>query len=113
VIGIHGAEQYLSEVFRRFVVRSKRHPKWAQKYVFLQKKNRQKLLQQNELDRYVANLGWHYGVKHDIDSVDARNISLYQKILKECKIKERNKLDMTLDEFYEKYLEMLNVFKET
>lgn len=104
VIGIHGAEQYLSEVFRRFVIRLKRYPKWADKYDFLKIKNQQKLLQQNELDRYVANLGWHYGINHEIDIVDARDISLYQKVLKKHGIKERDKLDTTLAEFYRKYL---------
>lgn len=52
----------------------------------------------------VANLGWQYGVNHDIDKVDARNIKLYQKVLEEFEIQERDKLNMTLGEFYEKYL---------
>lgn len=103
LIGIHGAEQYFREVFRTFLVRSKRNPEWIKKYDFLQKKNQQKLLQQNEIDRYVANLGWHYGVNHNIDKVDARNIELYQKVLEKSKIQERDKLDMRLREFYEKY----------
>lgn len=103
VIGIHGAEQYFREVFRTFLVRSKRNPGWLKKYDFLEKRNQQKLLQQNEIDRYVANSGWQYGVNHDIDKVDARNIKLYQKVLEEFEIQERDKLNMTLGEFYEKY----------
>jgi hypothetical protein len=104
VIGIHGAEQYFHEIFRTFLIRSKRNPGWIKKHDFLQRKSRQKLLEQNELDRYVANLGWHYGTNYDVDDIDARDSSVYKKVLKEFKVQERGKLKMTLGEFYEKYL---------
>lgn len=104
IIGIHGAEQYLSEVFRRFAVRSNRNPEYVNKYDFLRESNQESLLRQGDIERYVANLGWNYGMEHTFGKVDARNISLNQNVLEEFKIQEHDRLYMTLGEFYEKYL---------
>ena len=81
--------------------------KWE---VFLKKENQQKFLQQNELNRYVANLGWHYGLKHSIGEVDARNMKYYQKVLEEFKIRELDKLDMSLQDFYDEILKEMKTF---
>ena len=102
-IGIHGTEQYLSEVFRRFMVRANRNPEYINKYNFLERSN-QEILQQEDIDRYIANLGWNYGMKHSIDRVDARDIKGYQKVFDKFMIKERCVLNMTLEEFYDIYI---------
>jgi len=105
VIGIHGAEQYFSEIFRTFYVRSKRNPDLIKNHSFLQKKNQKKQSQQQNLDKYVANLGWHYKTTQKIGNVDARKIKEYQEILKnKYKVKERNNLEKGLKEFYDQYI---------
>lgn len=103
VIGVHGAEQYLSEVFRRFAVRANRNSEYANKYNFLHQSNQESLHQQGDIDRYVANLGWNYGMKHHFGRVDARTLEKYRKILKEIGITERNKINKDLTWFYNKY----------
>ena len=102
IIGIHGAEQYLSEVFRRFVVRANRNPNYIDKYDFLRESNQEKLLQQGNIDKYVANLGWNYGVKHSISRIDARVLTKFKQILVQRGITERNELKKDLNWFYNK-----------
>lgn len=103
VIGIHGTEQYYCEIFRTFLIRSKRNPEWINKYEFLQKNKQKQLFLQNEFELYVANLGWHHGDSCALNKIDSINIGLYQEILKKFKIQEREPLEMAIGEFYEKY----------
>ena len=103
VIGVHGAEQYLSEVFRRFTVRANRNPEYINKYNFLNESNQKSLYQHGDIDRYVANVGWNYGIKHPIEKVDARTPKRYRKMLEEIGITERNKINKDLTWFYNKY----------
>lgn len=102
-IGIHGAEQYLREVFRRFALRANREPEYLKKYDFLRESNQERLRQQGNMDKYVANIGWNYGMKHYIGKVDARVIKKYQQLLIERAIEEKNVIKKDLNWFYDRY----------
>jgi len=102
VIGVHGAEQFFEEIFRTFLVRSKRNPEWVKKYDFLNENRRKQLLDENRCNRYVANLGWNSN-KFDVDTIDARQQIEYKQILAKYNIKEHQKFSMNLESFYRKY----------
>ena len=105
IVGIHGAEQFFSEVFRAFMVRASRNPEFAQRYNFLDIKKRVDLLHEEKMDQYVANLGWNFGFDQHLDKIDAKDIEQIFKQLKIHNIKERDSLELSLNDFHEKYLE--------
>ena len=102
-IGIHGAEQYLCHFFRAFALRAHRNPKYSSKYDFLRESNQESLLREGDIERYVANLGWNYGMKHSIATVDAGEIRRYEIILGKKGMSERDELTQDINWFYERY----------
>lgn len=99
VIGYHSYEQYYSEIFRQYITRRVRDPEYINNngMEFLELECQKKLLKNNQLDRYVANLAWHNNdfviqipngqilkeitttlLKNDISEKGEINILLYQ-----------------------------------
>lgn len=105
-IGFHGFEQYYYEIFRQYFVRRKRNPEYSNKkhFNFLSFKKQNELLANNDLEKYVANIGWNISKKYPINNIDARKISIFSNILENnYGICERRKNDLNVKDFYSIY----------
>ncbi|MCB9747909.1 MAG: hypothetical protein H6755_05810 [Candidatus Omnitrophica bacterium] len=103
IIGIHGAEQYYGEIFRGFLLRRGRNTDLMKQYTFLEIGQQEQLKKEGHLDQYVANLAWN--TKHFCtpNLVDARCKRKYLEYLKDYNIQEKYPLEITLEQFYQKY----------
>lgn len=111
-VGYHGVEQFYAEIFRRFLVRRIREPEYHRQSTFLTKwldpRNAQKLLQQDDMDGYVANMAWNTtDTQFNIMSNDGRIKDDINIWLQNAGILEKGPLTMSLDDFYRQYPIML------
>lgn len=113
LIGWHGYEQSYKEIFRQYLVRHHRDQSFLEKYNmnFLSKKSQNHLLEINDIDRYVANLGWNSYEDFELNNIDA---SIYEKIglsLDKNNIAEKETLNDSLADFYKKNYKFMKILE--
>ncbi len=111
IIGWHGYEQYYKEIFRQFVLRYNRDKNFSQNFGIneiytmniFDKANQNKLLENNDKDKYVANIAWNYAKNLKLNQVDTSILQHISEILKTYDIIEKKEITFTIKNFYEKY----------
>lgn len=81
IVGWHAFEQSYEHIFHSFTIRANRNPDYETKYTFLSADAADRLRQDGDMDRLVANLGWQYGKENPAYAVDARRCRKYRKLL--------------------------------
>ena len=97
VAGVHGAQQYFSEIIRTFIIRANREPSLEREYAFLRQK------QPSDLDRLAAKVGWDFGLKRKVDAIDSGNADVLKKLMQENGLVEKGKIDLSYGDFVSKY----------
>lgn len=105
IVGWHGFEQYHAEIFRQYLTRYRRDPNFINTAgnEFLRADWRNDLIQNNDMEKYAANLGWNCGPDWKAKYVDARMNARIQHYLQKRGVAEKPVLRMSLDEFYDRY----------
>lgn len=103
VIGLHGFDQYYSEIFRQYYVRHNRSPNFINEYpnIFNLDKD-DKIL---TLERRAAKFGWEYAKWNKVKQIDTLSENLFRSILSKEKIEEKKPLNEEYYPYYEKNYE--------
>lgn len=101
VIGYHSYEQYYSEIFRQYITRRVRDPEYINNYgkEFIGLDCRKKLLKDNQIDRYVANLAWHNN-DFVVQTPNGQILKEITTILLKNGISEKMEININLHQFY-------------
>lgn len=103
IIGIHGAEQYLAEVVRTFMIRRQREPGLERRHPFLLPERRSMLTAEREYDRLAANVGWEAGASQVEISIDRGDEARILSLLQEARLSERDALSESYESFSHRY----------